>query len=136
MGRQRGQLDLSGRCAMVLLKSGNGLRFAIFEDFEIFLLQTGNRFPFSLGDHNIYQQQPDFGIDCGYGVTGVSSRSLRIERCHRQKQKHTKEAEVAAWIHTSLLEPETLSQRTRLFWTLLDSDPTDNRTHLIQRLGR
>ena len=76
VGRQRRQLDLSGRCAVVLLKRGDGLRLAVFQNFEVFLLQAGNGVSFVVGDDDIDENEADLGLEVGGGVAGSRGRSL------------------------------------------------------------
>src|ERR1700733_9691461 len=95
----------------MLFKSGDCLRFAIFEDFEIFFVQAGYSFPFVVGRYNVYQNESDFGFDgrnwSARSWTGRSRRSsLRVKRQSNKQKQRCARGTAAAKIHTGLLERE------------------------------
>jgi hypothetical protein len=91
---------------VVLFKSGDCLRLAIFEDFEVFFVEARNGFAFPVGRYHVYQDESDFGFD-GRKWTAWSRRGcLGVKRqSNQQKQGYARET-AAAKIHTGLLGKE------------------------------
>jgi len=70
----------------MLYKHPNGLGFAIFEELEIFMLQTRDGITLTIGDDYIDQNFTNFCFDSGHR-RGIVLRNLRLGKfCERRAQ--------------------------------------------------
>src|SRR5215831_1089708 len=98
VGRHRRQLDLHRWRAFVLFEVRNGLWLAIFENFEVFLLESCDWLALIVGHYSIDENQTGFGFEGGDGLH-IRSCSLVLGRNGNRCPKHEwKEAKT--WKHS------------------------------------